>query len=351
MHLYKYFFILVITFTACKKSATNNATIPVIPPVASNTTFTNPLLSGGPDPWVIQKDSFYYYTQTYGNRVAVIKTAKMSELSKAQVVTIWTPPANGLYSKELWAPEIIFLQGKWYTYVAADDGNNANHRIYVLENGAADPTTGTWEFRGKIADPADKWAIDADVFQYNGQLYLLWSGWPGDVNVEQDIYIAKLTNPWTISGNRVLLSSPSYSWEKIGASPAVNEGPEGMVHNGKVFITYSASGCWTDDYSLGLLSLKDGGDPMKATDWTKSPMPVFIKNTSNGAYSPGHNGFFKSKDGTEDWMIYHANPTAGQGCGNVRSPRMQKFTWNTDGSPAFGEPVKINTNIIKPSGE
>ena len=349
MNLFRYLLILLLTLSACKKASNGGTT--TIPPVTDTTTFSNPLLASGPDPWVTQKDNFYYYTQTFGNRVAILKTAKMSELSTAQVVTVWTPPATGLYSKNIWAPEMIFLQGKWYIYVAADDGTNANHRIYVLENASSDPLAGSWEFKGKIADPTDKWAIDGDVFQYNGQLYMLWSGWPGDVNVEQDIYIAKLKNPWTIDGNRVLLSSPTLAWEKMGAPPAVNEGPEGIVHNGKVFITYSASGCWTDDYSLGLLRLKDGGDPMNASDWTKSSTPIFIKNAGNGAYAPGHNGFFTSKDGTEYWIIYHANSSAGLGCGDARSPRMQKFTWNADGSPNFGEPVKINTKIKKPSGE
>ncbi len=336
---------------ACSKSGNNTSTTSTTPPPATHTTFTNPLLSSGPDPWVIQKDSFYYYTQTFGNRISIFKTAKMSDLSKAPVTTIWSPPANGLYSKNIWAPEIQYLQGKWYAYFAADDGDNKNHRIYVLENASPDPLSGTWNFIGKIADPADKWAIDADVFSYNSQLYLLWSGWPGDMNTEQDIYIAKMKNPWTIDGDRVLLSAPAYSWEKMGAPPAVNEGPEGMVHNGKAFITYSASGCWTDDYSLGLLSLKEGGDPMNAADWTKTAVPVFTKKPENGAYAPGHNGFFKSKDGTEDWIIYHANSTAGQGCGDTRNPRMQKFTWNADGMPNFGEPVQINTALTRPSGE
>jgi GH43 family beta-xylosidase len=189
------------------------------------------------------------------------------------------------------------------------------------------------------------------VFQYKEQWYLIWSGWEGDADVRQDIYIARLKDPWTTDGARVMLSKPTYEWEQIG-SPDVNEGPEALVNpGGKLFITYSASGCWTDDYSLGLLTLKEGGDPMSPMDWTKSPTPVFTKKPENGAFAPGHNSFFKSRDGKEDWIIYHANSTAGQGCGNVRNPRMQTFTWNADGTPNFGEPVKINTPIKKPSGE
>lgn len=149
----------------------------------------------------------------------------------------------------------------------------------------------------------------------------------------------------------MLLSTPTYDWETIG-DPDVNEGPEAIQNpSGKLFITFSASGCWTDDYSLGLLSLKEGGNPMNAADWTKSATPVFTKKPENGAYAPGHNGFFKSRDGKEDWIIYHANSMAGQGCGDARNPRMQTFGWNADGTPAFDVPVKINKPLKKPSGE
>jgi GH43 family beta-xylosidase len=263
----------------------------------------------------------------------------------------WTPPAGTSYSSNLWAPELHFVQDKWYVYFAADNGDNANHRMYVLENAAADPTTGTWTFKGKITDPSDKWAIDGSVFQYNNQSYFIWSGWEGNVNIRQNIYIAKLQNPWTIEGPRMMISTPTFDWETIG-EPDVNEGPEAIQNPaGKLFITFSASGCWTDDYSLGLLTLKDGGDPMNAADWTKTPTPVFTKKGENGAYGPGHNGFFKSRDGKEDWIIYHANSMPGQGCSNARNPRIQKFTWNVDGTPNFGEPVKINLKLKKPSGE
>jgi len=40
-------------------------------------------------------------------------------------------------------------------------------------------------------------------------------------------------------------------------------------------------------------------------------------------FSPGHNGFFLSSDGKQNWIIYHANSEPHMGCGNQRSPRMQ----------------------------
>jgi len=341
---------LFVAACSCGKgSAQNNTPVPPAP----ITTFTNPLLTSGPDPWVIQQDTTYYYMNTLGDHLAIYTTSKMSQLSHASISTIWTPPVSGPYSKEIWAPELHNFNGKWYMYFAADDGNNDNHRIYVIENDNTNPTTGGWTFKGKLADTtADHWAIDASAFQYNNKLYLIWSGWQGTVNTEQDIYIAELADPTTLKGQRVLISSPTFSWEKMGAPPAVNEGPEALINpNGQLFLTFSASGCWTDNYCLGLLTLKTGGDPLNPSDWTKSPNPVFTTATNNGAYAPGHNGFFVSRDGKENWIIYHANASAGLGCGNARSPRMQSFQWNTDGTPNFGTPVPINSPITKPGGE
>ena len=56
--------------------------------------------------------------------------------------------------------------------------------------------------------------IDPTVFQAtNGSLYCIWSGWPGAVNGLQNLYIAPMSNPWTISGPRVLIATPQLSWE------------------------------------------------------------------------------------------------------------------------------------------
>jgi GH43 family beta-xylosidase len=118
-----------------------------------------------------------------------------------------------------------------------------------------------------------------------------------------------------------------------------------------VFLLYSANGCWTDNYALGMLTLRTGGDPLQPADWTKSDHPVFVKNAAGGAYAPGHNSFFKSPDGTQDWLIYHANTLPGQGCGDARNPRMQPITWRPDGTPDFGTPAPIGTPLPFPSGE
>jgi len=339
-------FLIATTIFSAKKSYSQSF---------ANKTFKNPLLITAPDPWVIKHGDTYYFTCTTGKDLRITATKKMSQLSKAKSVTIWTPPATGYYSQEIWAPELHYIDNRWYMYFAADDGNNDHHRVYVLENTDADPLSAHWIFKGKVTDETNKWAIDASEFEYKGKQYLIWSGWEGDDNVSQNIYIAELSNPWTIGSKRVMISTPQYYWEKKGSGnglPVINEGPEILKSpSGRLFLTYSASGCWTDDYSLGMLSLKNDGDPMNPSDWVKSKTPVFTKSIDNSVYGPGHNGFFKSLDGKEDWIIYHANPKTGQGCANYRSARMQKIKWNKDGTPDFGVPKKINTSLQVPSGE
>jgi GH43 family beta-xylosidase len=321
------------------------------------TTFSNPLLPAGADPWCIYRDGFYYYTHTTGRNITLWKTKTIAGLKTAEKKIIFTPPEKGPYSKELWAPEIHFLQGKWYVYFAADSGNNTDHRLWVLENRSPDPLQGEWKLKGKLTTPEDKWSIDGSLFEHKKQLYFIWSGWEGDANGQQNIYIAKMKNPWSVEGRRAKISGPELEWEIHGDTHNpkdvphvnVNEGPEVLVHNNKLFLIYSASGCWTDFYALGMLTASANSDIMDPASWKKSAEPVFRQSKENSVYAPGHNSFFTSADGKEDWILYHANSKPGQGCGGFRSPRAQPFTWKKDGSPYFGIPVKEGAILAAPS--
>ncbi|MGA9800066.1 MAG: glycoside hydrolase family 43 protein [Terriglobales bacterium] len=325
-------------------------------------TFTNPLLPSGPDPWVTYKDGYYYYTNSTQNNLTLWKTRSVVDLKNATRKVVWTPPATGPYSHDIWAPEIHFLDGKWYIYFAADAGTNQTHRLWVVENASPDPLAGEWTFKGKVADASDRWAIDGSVFEDQGKLYLIWSGWEGDTNGTQSIYIARMKNPWTVESARTRVSTPEYPWEKVGdvdqkkqpGDPPhidVNEGPEILQHGDKIFLIYSASACWTDYYELGMLTAISGTDLLDPSSWKKSPQAVFQFAPENGVYATGHNSFFQSRDGKESWILYHANSESGQGCGPRRSPRAQPFTWKSDGTPDFGKPLPTGTPLPRPSGD
>ena len=122
-----------------------------------------------------------------------------------------------------------------------------------------------------------------------------------------------------------------------------------LQHGDKIFLVYSASGCWTDAYELGALEANANADLLNPKSWRKLDHPLFKQDPAAGVFGPGHNGFFKSPDGKEDWIVYHANDQPGEGCGGHRSPRIQKFTWNGDGTPNFGTPVSTDTVLARPS--
>ena len=330
----------------------------------------NPLLPAGPDPWVIVRDGVYYYMNTTGSNLTICKTRHLGALASAAKKVVWTPPSSGPYSHEIWAPELHFLNGKWYIYFAADAGTNQSHRVWVLENPSPDPMQGAWVMKGKLADPDDRWAIDPTVFENRGRLYAAWSGWEGETNGVQSIYIAELSDPWTIKGRRARISTPQYPWEKVGdrdlkrdpeQNPAldveepvhidVNEGPEVLQHGDNIFLVYSASACWTDFYELGMLTTRASDDLLDPASWKKSPVAQFWQSPKAHAYGTGHNSFFQSPDGTQDWIIFHANSEPHQGCAGHRSSRAQPFTWKADGTPDFGRPVPTGQPLPAPSGE
>ena len=345
---------MVCSCTSCGGNGDDGNTVidPPIDPPVDVTTFKNPILDSGADPWVYKNGDEYIVTYTTGDNITLMKTEKMSQLKDGTKKIVWIPPASGFNSKEIWAPELHRIKGIWYIYYAASDGDNVNHKMWVLENTSQDPLQGAWVDKGELELPDDKWAIDGTPFELNGQYYFAWSGWEGDVNVAQNIYIAKMESPLIITGERVCIIKPTDSWETNGTNPQVTEGPQFFLRNEKAFMFYSAGGCWTDGYSIGAIAMDVNLNPMEANSWVRlANNPLFVTNTTGNAFGPGHNSFFKSPDNEEDWILYHANPQSNQGCGGARSMRMQKITWNNDNIPILGSPEPLTKALDKPSGE
>jgi len=291
------------------------------------------LVHSGADPWVIFKDGWYYYCRVIDDwQILVNKARRLQDIGKSNHV-IWQHPL-GNHTAEVWAPELHFLQGKWYVYFTM--GAGAAHRMYVLEAKSDDPQ-GEYRLKGQITDPADKWAIDGTVLELEQKLYFIWSGWEGDTDVCQNLYIAPMINPWTISGKRVCIATPEYAWERA-TKPGlcdVNEGPQVLKHGAGVFIIYSASHSLTNDYCLGQLSL-NGNNPLSPRSWHKKPMPVFAG--TDLTFGPGHASFTKSRDGS-DWIIYHSARHSDAGWD--RQVHAQRFHWSEKGEPTFHQPLPI----------
>ena len=222
---------------------------------------------------------------------------------ESDTVLAWNAPAGTNYSGQVWSPELHRLGGKWYIYVAASDGNNATHRMHVLEGIAADPF-GPFTYVGQIAAPTNRWAIDGTVLEWQGTNYFVWSGWPGFSDGRQNLYIAEMLNSIDpAAAIACMISTPQYSWEMHGLP--INEGPQILIKDGKLHIIYSASGFWTPQYALGRLTYNGIGSPLDPASWSKAAQPVFQATASVAGV--GHALFTTSPDGTENWIVYHAH--------------------------------------------
>ncbi|HEY0780109.1 MAG TPA: family 43 glycosylhydrolase, partial [Gemmatirosa sp.] len=231
-------------------SAARTATAPAVGAAAA-CTFTNPVLRGA-DPSVVREGGFYYLVQSEQERIVVYRAARLEDLGRAQPVTVFTPPDTGWNHTNIWAPELLHVDGRWYIYYAAAHRAGqpfTDQRSGVLRARTDDPL-GAWEDMGRLhtgdrigdgTGGEDVWAIDLTVGRVNGRLYAVWSGWERPAATDktpQLLYIAPMANPWTIGGPRRVLSAPVAAWEK-GPELDLQEGPEFLEHGGDTFVVYS----------------------------------------------------------------------------------------------------------------
>lgn len=312
----------------------------------SRPTFRNPLKRDGADPWMIVDDGWYYLSTTTVNDIRLQRARRLSELAKAPSQVVWKDDHPARF-RDIWAPEFHRLEGeagpRWYLYYTASDGDDTHHRLYVAESRGTDPL-GPYTFKAKLkTDPDDRYyAIDGTILKHEGSLYFLWCGRPSTTG--QGLYLSRMSNPWTLTGPRVALAADGFG------CPVVREGPVTLQRDGRIFLIYSACPADTPDYKLGMLVADAESDLMDPASWKQHPTPVFERDDENRVFGPGHNAFFKSPDGKEDWIIYHAK-SGTRRTYQDRSTRAQRFDWNRDGTPNFGRPFSLSTEIPAPSGE
>jgi len=307
--------------------------------------FPNPLITQRADPHIVRHgDGWYYFTATVPeyDRLELRRARTLEELAKAETKIIWRKHTTGPMGAHIWAPELHFIDGKWFIYFAAGEAEKIwDIRIYVLENASANPLEGEWVERGQLNTGWESFALDATTIVHRGTRYLSWAQHDPALGGNTNIYIAKMDSPTSITGKAVRLSRPELPWEVIRFR--VNEGPAFLVRGERVFISYSASGTGAE-YCLGLLSAAADADLLDPIAWAKSPVPVFATSEANNIFGPGHNQFTKAADGVTDLIVYHARNYRDIPGDPLHDPnrhtRVQVLRWKADGSPDFGLPER-----------
>ncbi|MFB9906564.1 family 43 glycosylhydrolase [Allokutzneria oryzae] len=311
--------------------------------------FYNPILTTAADPSMAIHNGQYHLVQGdfyNADDIVIRRSSTVEGIRSAESVVVWRHPACPAPAcKEIWAPELQRIGDRWWIFFTGQNGSGGHtHRMYALRSTGTDPM-GPYDYLGEQRLPGDTWGIDGTYLTHQGQNYYLWSGWESQSeNRVQHLYIVRMSDPMTPSGDRVRISSPTQPWETVpnNLGILVNEGPQPITApNGRLSVVYSANGSFTNDYCLGRLTLN--GDPMNPASWTKSGGCVFSGRDT--ATSPGHNGFLTING--RPWIVYHANMDPGTGWGG-RSIRVQPMSFDSGGLPVLGVPIPVHQGIPLP---
>lgn len=312
--------------------------------------FVNPIGEGA-DPTVVRDGERYLWCQAEGNvAISLWVSDRLTSIGAKHVV--WRADDAGPCSQEVWAPELVRLDGRWHIYFAASDGRNRNHRTFVLVADTDDPL-GAYTLHGPLFtgdEPGgpDLWSIDFTVLEHGGRRFGLWSGWP-DLDTDlQHLYIAEMTSPTEIGTGRVRIAEAgAHLWERIEETPesrGLLEGPRVLRHDGRTFVVYSCAASWWPTYKLGLLELT-GDDPLDPASWSRSDRPVFESSTST--YGVGHGDFVELDDGW--WHLFHSKIDERDGW--RRTLHVQAMTFSDDGTPSFGTPAPRGEVLTAPRSD
>ena len=266
------------------------------------------------EPWILQRadpyvylhtDGWYYFTASVPAYDAIIlrRAKTLAGLADAEEKVIWTKHKSGPMSKHIWAPELHYLFGKWYVYFAGGEEEDIwKIRPYVLECQGQDPYEDSWIEKGKMRRASEDefsfeaFSLDATVFENKGEWYYVWAEKVGVGKQISNLYIAKMENGYTLKTVQVLLTTPDYDWERIGFW--VNEGPSVIHHDGRLFLTYSASETGTA-YCVGMLTADEDSDLLDPRSWSKERYPVLKSFPDKEIYGPGHNSFTVDENGDD----------------------------------------------------
>lgn len=297
------------------------------------------------DPYVMKHtNGKYYFTASLPeySGIALREADKLGDLAEAEEKLIWKKHDKGIMSVHVWAPELHYLFGKWYIYFAAGDIDDIwAIRPYVLECQGDDPMKDEWVEKGMMQCADDDpfsfraFSLDATILENHGEYYYIWAEKVGVGKQISNLYIARMESAVKLATVQVLLTTPDYDWERVGFW--VNEGPGFIKHDGKIYMTYSASETGIA-YCVGMLTVDENADLLDPANWTKKRQPVLKTSEEFGIYGPGHNSFTVN-DAGEPIMVYHARTETeivGDPLYNPnRHAMLMKIKWNDAGEPVF----------------
>lgn len=350
----------------------------------------DPLIPERADPYVVynEDDGYYYFTASYpmvgsgdkdGYDRIILRRAKTIEgLANAEEVSIWDENTSKELGRFIWAPEMHKIGDSWYLVATAGlntgSGTTFNIRPFMIKfegNAKKDDLLDVEKWsEPELVKPVDgdnilnAMSLDMTYFEAGGKHYLIWAD---ETKNSQNpdalsyLFIATIDpeNPTQLTSKAKLLTKPEFAWELVRYK--VNEGPGVFHKDGKVYMTFSASGTGSE-YCVGLMYADEKADLTDISNWTKLPYPILTSSDFDDEVSgPGHNSFTYDENGNLV-IVYHARETKSHETHSgdplydpCRNAYVKTVLFDEDGLPIFnlskedfikgGDKFKVNVVV------
>jgi beta-xylosidase len=247
---------------------------------------TSPVPYG--DPFILlHGDTYYAYGTNAANGIRVLTSKDLRT---------WDIPANPLAldkndawaDRWFWAPEVYYINGKFYMYYSADE-----HICVATSDSPLGP------FKQEVKKPmiAGEKCIDNSLFiDDDGKAYLFFDRFNDGLN----IWVAEMEDNLLEIKKETMKKciNVSQAWEEVW--PRVNEGSFVVKHNGVYYMTYSGNSYESPYYGVGVATATNVKGP-----WVKYENNPIYQNIGE-LVGVGHSAMFTDKE-NKLRIVFHAH--------------------------------------------
>jgi beta-xylosidase len=286
------------TAEATEAEATAEAT-EFVPPEDS---FQNPVLRADfPDPGVIKVDGTYYAYATNGSSQHV-QLAVSTDLVNWDVKSDAMPalaPWVRLNSSDIWAPEVIEIDGTYVLYYTGRDDESGKQCVGVA---VADKPEGKFKDTNDaplVCQTEQGGTIDPSPFRdADGTLYLYYKNDGNCCSKPTNLYVQALApDGLSLVGEPVQLVRNDATWEGN-----VVEAPTMFLHDGDYYLFFSANNYGGHEYAVGYATCETAMGPCE--DSPDNPILASRLPEKPLVIGPGHQTIIQDDDG-DLWLVYH----------------------------------------------
>ncbi|MDO5523023.1 MAG: glycoside hydrolase family 43 protein, partial [Bacteroidia bacterium] len=244
------------------------------------------------DPFILlHNDVYYAYGTNSDDGIAVFTSSNLKNWQKEDNLTLHKDNSYG--ERWFWAPEVYYVNGKFYMYYSAEE------HICVA---TSDSPLGPFKQDEKKPMLEGEKSIDNSLFiDDDGTPYMFFNRFNDGLN----IWVAELEDDLKTIKTETLhpCIHVSQEWETVW--PRVNEGSFVIKRDGVYYMTYSANSYESQFYGIGCATATN-----IMGEWTKYEHNPLLQKPGD-LVGVGHSSMFTDKNG--NWrIVFHAHQSTTQ---------------------------------------